>query len=855
MKGYRKAIVNNVSRFLAVVIVVLLCTIVIVSFLFAGLLSNYRKNITSESTEHLEEVSYQIRLYVEERIRSDWKITESIRNSIQQSINRGDDALLFEYLKTVKDIWNISDLVIYTEDGQCFSVNGEVRDNASASDLVYYARLHGFYQVIRQSAITFTVPVESEMRMNNSRIAAVSVVQNISTFLDNMELSSFDGNAFIYLTQEDGVVISKLSNPKAPDTYNIFALLEQRELYTLDNEKQSLEEMADNTGSTACVLEEKSEKYYLLTMPIQARQENLRIFYWVPVGVVNASTNSFSFYALLLSITVIIFFFIAAILLFLSAYRNRKARMDHALSSRERMFDMLVQNTSTAFALFELGREAPLYYSSNAKRIFGLNSLALVRGEEGYQLICDIETGSETIKQLNMELLSWNGKEEFQSSYIPFIVNGAVRYYTIYLYPVEKSDVEFVAIAQDVTTIRAREEALGEALSLADQASAAKTTFLSNMSHDIRTPMNAIVNMTEFAIDTVGQESQTEYLQIIRDSSRHLLQLINDILDMSRIESGQAIILQEEFLLSECLDEVGEMIRSLALGKRQQIVTDYKRVNAAYLLGDKLKLKQILINLLSNAVKFTPEGGTIRFYVIEMPTPRSDVVSLKFIVADNGIGISKDSLPNIFAPFTRGEHRYVGKQEGTGLGLSICRSYVKAMGGRIYCSSIVGEGSEFTVELSFTAVEKQEEITEERGVEDYSFKGMRALLCEDNEINRMIACRMFENIGFTVESAEDGREGLEMFLKSPAGYYDIIYMDIQMPIMDGYQATTAIRKSKHPEAETIPIIAMTANVFTEDVERARVAGMNGHLGKPIIMEDLIKTSGEMIAKNAIIGKS
>lgn len=267
------------------------------------------------------------------------------------------------------------------------------------------------------------------------------------------------------------------------------------------------------------------------------------------------------------------------------------------------------------------------------------------------------------------------------------------------------------------------------------------------------------------------------------------------------------------------------------------------------MLGDQLKFSQILLNLLGNAVKFTPEKGMIRFTAKEIPSLRENMVSVRCTVEDNGIGISQENLRHIFEPFSRANDQRVSGIEGTGLGLSICRGYVSAMGGVIHCQSEEGKGSVFTVELFF---EKAGFVPSETGDAEVQvetpFAGMRCLLVEDNAINQFIARTMLERLGFAVDTANDGDEGVKKFLASAPGEYDVIYMDIRMPVMDGYLATKAIRESAHPRAGMVPIVAMTANVFAEDIEKARVAGMDGHLGKPLVSASLVEETSLAIRK-------
>ena len=410
-----------------------------------------------------------------------------------------------------------------------------------------------------------------------------------------------------------------------------------------------------------------------------------------------------------------------------------------------------------------------------------------------------------------------------------------------------------VGIAQDVTATYEREEATKAAMEMANRSNEAKSRFLSNMSHDIRTPMNAIMNMTNFALESIDQPKRLgPYLHTIRESSEHLLHLINDVLDMSRIESDQTVVAAAPFDIKAELVRQADMARPLCEAKGQTLITDFSGLHRTAVLGDALKLAQVIMNLLSNAVKFTPNKGAVRFTACDIPSLRSDIVDVRFIVEDNGIGISREDMARIFEPFFRANSREVNRIEGTGLGLSICKSYVEAMGGTIRCESEIGEGSTFTVELFFRDAKQtdaEHTRTQDAGAAKFPFLGLRCLVVEDNPINQMIAKSLLERLGFLVDFAEDGNEGAKAFISAKPGTYDVIYMDIQMPVLDGYQATHRIRTSGHPQSGSIPIVAMTANVFAEDIEKARAAGMDAYLSKPILSFDLIEQTNKAIRKN------
>jgi len=399
------------------------------------------------------------------------------------------------------------------------------------------------------------------------------------------------------------------------------------------------------------------------------------------------------------------------------------------------------------------------------------------------------------------------------------------------------------------SALEVREQELRRALSMASSANAAKTNFLSNVSHDIRTPLNAIINMTDFAIRDLDNPARAkEYLKTARLSSNHLLQLINDVLDMSRIESGKLVLSSEPFRMDDALADVRGIIEPLCARKSQTFQFRAENLQHNDLTGDSLRLKQVLINILNNAVKYTPEGGTVSFAASEMKSIKSREIPFRFTVTDNGIGIRKENLGKIFEPFTREHDERTTSTEGTGLGLSITNSIVKSMGGSISAESEVDKGSVFTIELYFEINDCSTVKAPAAQPDDTNlhFPGRRALLVEDNEINMMIARTILETWEITVEEAADGKEAVRRFRENKAGYYDIIFMDIQMPVMDGYEASAAIRGGTEADAALVPIVAMTANVFADDIEYARRTGMNGHIGKPLDSGELHRVTAKML---------
>ena len=396
------------------------------------------------------------------------------------------------------------------------------------------------------------------------------------------------------------------------------------------------------------------------------------------------------------------------------------------------------------------------------------------------------------------------------------------------------------------TELRQAKQAAEEAFQVAQEANRSKSSFLANMSHDIRTPMNAITGITSLLeYDAENEEKVREYAKKIDVSAQHLLGIINDVLDMSKIEAGKTVFKYSDFSILELMQEIQMMFRPQAEGKHQMMVMNHDNIEHEWVNGDKVHMMQIFSNLLSNAVKYTQEGGKIQFLVEEYETKSRAYAKYRFVVSDNGMGMSADFKDTIFDAFTRAESSLTNKIQGTGLGMAITKNLVEAMGGTIDVESELGQGSCFEVFMDLkiaedrsVALAAQEETDEQ---DDNILQGMRFLCAEDNELNAEILTELLKIEGAECTICENGEEVLKAFEQSAPGDYDMILMDVQMPVMNGYEATKAIRRSSHKLAKTIPIIAMTANAFSEDIQHSLAAGMTAHVSKPVEMKVLEKT--------------
>ena len=406
-------------------------------------------------------------------------------------------------------------------------------------------------------------------------------------------------------------------------------------------------------------------------------------------------------------------------------------------------------------------------------------------------------------------------------------------------------DDVLVIILSDRTYEQQIRNHMEDALHTAEAANRAKSQFLSNMSHDIRTPMNAIVGFSQLMLRHYNNPDKVRnYAEKIVFSSQHLVNLINDVLDMSKIESGKTTLNLCDVKLADIVKETDNIIRTQAKKKNQTFVVKSDDIENCCITADKLRLSQILINILSNAVKYTGEGGNITFEIKEIKVTNPQIAKYKFIISDNGIGMSEEYLKDVFKPFTREVTSLTDAVQGTGLGMAITKNLIDLMGGTIKVFSTQGVGTTYEVTMEFRIADTNNNkdlwnrynIPVHEIEQDHVLAGKNFLIAEDNGINSDMLKELLKEEGATCDCARDGVAAVDIFKHSKKGQYDMIFMDVQMPNMDGYEATRIIRKTKHPDAKDIPIVAMTANAFASDVREAFENGMDAHLAKPIDLD-------------------
>lgn len=459
-------------------------------------------------------------------------------------------------------------------------------------------------------------------------------------------------------------------------------------------------------------------------------------------------------------------------------------------------------------------------------------------------------------------------KKGIQENCREFLVKTGRKYQWYqftFRYFIEDNKEKILLLVKNIHTQKRKEElqkkAILDALNVAESASKAKTAFLSNMSHDIRTPMNAIIGMTNIAKNHIDdKEKLVDCLGKITTASNHLLNLINNILDMSKIESGTVNIDEEEFEISDLLNSIEAIVTPQMKQKHMDFSIETENLVHDDVMGDTLRIKQVFINIIGNAVKYTNTGGQVKVIFRELPSAQKEQGIFQFVCKDNGIGMSKEFVKRIFKPFERAQNTTTSKVEGTGLGMSITKNLIDMMGGTIEVESELEKGTAITVTLSLKLRKEEpvrfdaksfkdigaEKVTGINTSMTVDYTGKRLLLVEDNELNMEIAQDIIGMTGIAIEEAWNGKEAVEKIKNTPENYYDVVLCDIQMPIMDGYEATKEIRSLPRKDVKTLPIIAMTANAFVEDKQLAIKNGMNGHIAKPIDLKELFKVLDKVL---------
>ncbi|MCI8505071.1 MAG: response regulator [Lachnospiraceae bacterium] len=806
------------------------------------------RQVYEESAGHLTEIYGQVNHTFACFVEKNWGNLKDWVHHLETE----DDAGVVAFIEERRKSWKFSEFYFLSKDGSYITADG-MRGELFLEEAG--GRLFEEGEEIMDSetlpsgekVTVFAVPAPKE-RYRDFTYTAIAVSYTNGDMLKSLDVAAFSGRSRCFVVHTDGEV---LLSPQTADPVDGNYLTHLRKDSDLSSEEvDELYEDWKRGGFGVIRCRIGGVVHYVSYQPVG--YEDCVLLGIVPEAV--ASSSLMRIQRSTVDVLVKLFFLVSAVLIGCLIYRGQKKYRKSALELkyRELMFDTLSTSVDDIFMMLDRETWKVDYISPNIERLLGIPLKAAM---ENARLIGEsVVHAYGFISREEFSAIPIHGSRHWEREHM-HQKTGERRWYKEAVYHESIQDMEkFVIVMSDRTKEQQMNQNLQEALNAAHSANEAKSHFLSNMSHDIRTPMNAILGFAALlSKDADNGEKVREYTGKISSSGRHLLSLINDVLDMSKIESGKTSLNIAEFSLTELLEELQAIVLPQARAKHHVLTFHVEGKHMGKLLGDKLRLNQIMINLLSNAVKYTPKGGRIDFTVQEMSSSSPQYAHLHFIVKDNGIGMSREFLETVFDPFAREESDVVNNIQGTGLGMAITKNLVELMGGLIHVDSEPGKGSAFTVELTFALPEKtehaavsceasygpgEEQASSEPNQEGTSLRGLSILAAEDNELNAELLVELLAIEGADCEVAENGREVLERFLQSGQDDYDMILMDVQMPIMGGYEATKKIRACAHPKAKTIPIVAMTANAFAEDVKKALDSGMDGHLAKPVDMESV-----------------
>ena len=954
------------------------CALLLLVFLAAGFCVRYLSFVSQiiyqESTSHLEEVLHKSNNMLNQMVRKNLTYLHLYNRFLEST---SDEAEIQAYIDKAQQDTGFASFYFLSYDGNYTTVTGEtgylgLQTNldemlADGDDIVMNSALPGKPQLL-----VFVCP-ETQGSYRGFAYDAIAISYYNDAVLRLLDNSAFQGNASNYVIYSDGRVVIDNSVNRKKTIYNFIAMLRDHSDLTEEQILDLSNAFAQGrSGNMKVKLGDTS--YYLV-------YEGTEVPSWtmlglVPVSIVNASLDKLWSYTI--QIVVGIAFGLAVLVILLIVRRNRATvrRKNTEILYRDELFRKLSLNVDDVFLMLDAKTSKTDYVSPNIGRLLGIPWKTV---RQDVHALAELRPQNDPDRGKNfLEGLSRGEQREWDAAYLHQETRELRWFHIIAMGSEVEGRTKYILVMSDRTADKQINQALSDAVAAAETANRAKSTFLSNMSHDIRTPMNAIIGFTTLALSNIDDKERVkDYLAKTLASSNHLLSLINDVLDMSRIESGKIHLEEVEVNLSDVLHDLKTIVSGKIYAKQLELYMDATDVTDEDVYCDKTRLNQILLNLLSNAIKFTPAGGTVSVRVRQLAGKVHGCGQYEFRIKDNGIGMSPEFAQKIFEPFERERTSTVSRIQGTGLGMAITKNIVDMMGGTIEVQTAQGKGSEFIICLPLRTQDEHrpvEKITELEGLkalvvdddfntcdsvtkmlvkvgmraewtlsgkeavlrarqsiemsdvyhayiidwrlpdmngievtrqirslhddtpiiiltaydwsdieveakaagvtafcskpmfmsdlretlmsalgqkltdasqellpeEDADFKDRHILLVEDNELNCEIAQEILREYGFRVDTAENGAVAVEKVRTAAPGSYDLVLMDVQMPVMDGYTATRQIRALENPALAGIPILAMTANAFDEDRRNAMESGMNGFLSKPIVIGDLVQ---------------
>ena len=939
------------------------------------------QTVYKESTAHLAEVLHQSNNMLNEVVEKNLTYLHLWETTMRHISDEGE---IRQFIEAVQQETGFSDFYFLSADGNYMTAAGEtgylgIQDDledriTQGGDIVMTAALPG-----KPEMLVFARP-ENQGTYRGFAYDAVAVSYYNDDIVKVLDISAFDGTASRYVLHPDGRIIINCAAQREEDVYNLLAAMQERSPLTSEDIQTLSDDFTQGrSGSRLVTLD--GTRYYMT-------YQSAHILDWTIVGLVPAAVVNASMNALQSSTIVMVSMIVLGISALALALVHRKSsvklrRKDMEILYRDELFMKLSMNVDDVFLMLDAQTDRADYVSPNVEKLLGITAEQIQEDVHVLGKLHPQESAEQTMNYLTG--LAVNEQREWDFEYIHQKTGEHRWFHVIAMGSNVEGRTKYILVMSDRTADKKINQALSEAVRAAETANRAKSTFLSNMSHDIRTPMNAIIGFTTLAVSNMDdRERVQDYLSKILASGNHLLSLINDILDMSRIESGKIHLEETETNLSDVLHDLKTIVSGQIHAKQLELYMDAMDVTDEDVYCDKTRLNQVLLNLLSNAIKFTPAGGTVSVRLRQLPGTRKDREQYEIRVKDNGIGMSPEFAKKIFDPFERERSSTVSRIQGTGLGMAITKNIVDMMGGTIEIRTEPDKGTEFIIRVALRVQpehHRAERIAELEGLkalvvdDDFNtcdsvtkmlvrvgmrsewtlsgkeavlrarqsmdlgdafhayiidwclpdmngievirqirslgdgtpiiiltaydwadieaeakaagvtafcskpmfmsdlretlltalgqsqtetddsvlpggspdFRGKHILLAEDNELNREIAVEILSKYGFVVDTAENGVEAVKKIEESKPGDYDLVLMDVQMPLMDGGEATRQIRALPDPALAKIPILAMTANAFEEDRKSVLECGMNGFLSKPINIEELIAALSSLLA--------
>ena len=826
------------NRILAVLAALLLSVGIWTSFVvFTDFMEH---TIYEESTAHLTEIYHQANQTLYNKVSLNWGVMRMWAPYLESAQS---DADVCSFLAQAKGEYHFTDFFFVSRDGSYVALDGErgyLDLGRTLSQLILEQQPIVANSVVpdKPEIMVFAVPTEKGSYQGFD-YEAIAVTYNNKDLVDSLKISAFEGHGSTFAVLPDGRVVLDSSSADMRGVHNILAMLKNSAGFTAE-QVDALQDSFAAGESGNLEFSINGVSYYMVYG--SASFQNWTILGIAPKSVVNANMNRLQYTTMAVMSGTTGMLAVAALLLVVQNNRQKLRKKDQQLLAREELFSNLSRNVDDVFLMIDTETRKVEYVSPNIQRILGLSPEAV---QEDLYVLYPAGDDSGASRLENLMQMEQGVQQEWEREFVNQ-ETGEPRYIHVtgFINDVQGARKCIVDLS-DRTGEHQTTLAVEAALEVAEKASKAKTDFLSNMSHDIRTPMNAIIGITTLMKNELHQpEKLAEHLSKLETSGRLLLGIINDILDMSRIESGKTTLNIEKTNLPQQVSQLDSIIRQQA-SQRRQTFTVENHVQHENVLADPNRLNQVLMNILSNAVKYTPQGGHIRLDVEEL-THTEHYAKYRFVVQDDGIGMSEAYQKTLFEPFTREEKSGTNRVQGTGLGMAITKSIVDLMGGTIHVESAPGKGSRFEVVLELPIDAEADKVQtasalpeEDEAVSPLS--GMSFLCAEDNAINAEILEMLLETKGASCTICSNGQEIVDAFASVKPGEYDMILMDVQMPVMDGLEATRRIRNGENPLGRTIPILAMTANAFLEDMQKSKEAGMDEHLSKPVDIAALEQT--------------